>query len=151
MLRATRIIEATEIDPAKVIDRIELTFEDRTRRRRVLTGATGTTFLLDLPQPGVMKEGDGLALEDEHVITVSAAPEELMHVTCTDVHHLIRTAWHVGNRHVPCEIHTDHLRLLWDPVIAAMLENLGCKVTRLTAPFTPESGAYANRKGHRHV
>ena len=40
-----------------------------------------------------------------------------------------------------------------DKVLQAMLEGLGAAVTKVTAPFTPEGGAYGHGRthGHEHV
>ncbi|EKU97424.1 urease accessory protein UreE [Leptolyngbya sp. PCC 7375] len=59
---------------------------------------------------------------------------------------LLQAAYHLGNRHVALEVGADYLRLAPDPVLAAMLHQLGVTVTEETVPFQPESGAY----GHHH-
>ena len=58
--------------------------------------------------------------------------------------------WHVGNRHTPCQINSDHLLIQADPVIGHMLEHLGAVVEPLTAPFNPEGGAYGHGRTHSH-
>ncbi|MEM9130513.1 MAG: urease accessory protein UreE, partial [Pseudomonadota bacterium] len=63
---------------------------------------------------------------------------------------LTRLAWHIGNRHTPCQIMGDHLLIQRDPVIAHMLEHLGATLEEVTAPFTPEGGAYGHGRTHRH-
>lgn len=55
---------------------------------------------------------------------------------------LLQAAYHLGNRHVPLEIHTDYLRLGADAVLQTMLEQRGLTVTFEVAPFCPERGAY---------
>ena len=63
---------------------------------------------------------------------------------------LPRIAWHVGNRHTPCQIAGDHILIREDRVLQAMLEGLDARVTRITAPFTPEGGAYGHGRTHGH-
>jgi urease accessory protein len=63
---------------------------------------------------------------------------------------MIRLAWHIGNRHLPAELHPHAIRLRDDHVINAMLEGLGATVTKIEAPFTPEGGAYSGH-GHAHA
>jgi urease accessory protein len=65
---------------------------------------------------------------------------------------LTRLAWHIGNRHTPCQIEADHLVIRADHVLAAMLTGLGASVTPAKAPFTPEGGAYGHGRtmGHEH-
>lgn len=145
-MRATALTHSHETP----VDTVTLSYEDRYRRRIALTGDNGTAFLLDLTEATELNEGDHLLLEDGRTIEVRAAPEDLMKATARDPHHLIRTAWHVGNRHLPCAIHKDHLILRWDHVIAEMLEGLGCSVERIEAPFVPEGGAYGHGRTHGH-
>jgi urease accessory protein len=63
---------------------------------------------------------------------------------------LPRIAWHVGNRHTPCQIAADHILIRDDAVLKAMLEQLNAMVTSLTAPFMPEGGAYGHGRTHGH-
>lgn len=146
MIRATSIIHSHD-EPA---DCVVLDYEDRMRRRMVMTGENGTRFLLDLEQVTELKDGDSLLLEDGRHIRVKAAPEDLMQATCKDALHLIATAWHVGNRHLPCEVHEDRLVLRSDHVIKDMLEKLGCEVVELSGPFNPLGGAYGAGAVHGH-
>lgn len=146
MTRATSITH-THSTPA---DTVTLTYDDRHRRRMAMVADGGLEFLLDLPEATELHEGDDLLLDDGRHVRVKAAPEDIMQATCNDPKHLTRTAWHVGNRHLPCEIHADKLVLRWDHVIAEMLEKLGCDVTRLSSPFNPEGGAYGHGRTHGH-
>ena len=65
---------------------------------------------------------------------------------------LPRLAWHIGNRHTPCQVDGDRLLIQNDPVIRHMLGQLGATVTEVTEPFTPEGGAYGHGRtmGHDH-
>ncbi len=145
--RATSVSDHSH-HPAK--DSVVLAYEDRHRRRMTMTCEGGFRFLLDLPQATTLQAGDHLILTTGETIAVKAAAEPLMIATCQDTHHLIRTAWHVGNRHLPAQILPDRLVLRWDHVIAEMLEVLGCDVTRKDGPFTPEGGAYDHGRTHGH-
>ncbi len=146
MIRATSI-EHLSSSPA---DTVTLSFDDRFRRRIVMRTDRGFEFLLDLTSATQLREGDDLVLEDGRHIRVRAADEDLMLARTNDAIHLIRTAWHVGNRHLPCEIHETSLVLRWDHVIADMLQVLGCTVERHHAPFNPEGGAYGPGRTHGH-
>ena len=57
--------------------------------------------------------------------------------------HLVRVAWHLGNRHLPTQIMTKGLRIRRDHVIEEMVTRLGARVIEIEAPFDPEGGAYA--------
>lgn len=131
------------------LDTVTLAYDDRYRRRIALKGDGGTDFLLDLAEACELRAGDRLALEGGGTIEVRAADEALM-VAMPAPGQLARVAWHVGNRHLPCEIKEDRLVLRYDHVIAGMLEQLGCEVARMVGPFTPEGGAYGHGRTHSH-
>lgn len=126
---------------------ITLDYAARFLRRKRLETDDGAPFVVDLPQTTSLEHGDGLELTDGNVIEVRAAVEPLLRVTGPD---LPRLAWHIGNRHTPCQIAADHLLIQRDKVIAHMLDHLGATVTEIDAPFTPEGGAYGHGRTHSH-
>jgi urease accessory protein len=77
-----------------------------------------------------------------------AAPEPLVEIRCNDPQHLVRVAWHLGNRHLPTQIMGRSLRIRRDHVIEAMVKGLGARIVEIEAPFDPEGGAYADVHGH---
>jgi urease accessory protein len=134
-------------------DTVVLDFDDRHRRRMAMTGTRGLEFLLDLENAVALRGGDALVLEDGRLIEVVAAPEPLLEIKGSDPHHLIRVAWHLGNRHLPTQIMPKGLRIRRDHVIEAMVRGLGARVIEIEAPFDPEGGAYATSAhdhGHEH-
>jgi urease accessory protein len=74
----------------------------------------------------------------------------LLEVRGRDPHHLARLAWHLGNRHLPCQIEPDRLLIGRDHVIAHMLEHQGAVVVPVRVPFIPEGGAYGHGGTHGH-
>jgi urease accessory protein len=134
----------------EVADRVVLDYDDRHRRRVAMTGAKGTSFLLDLPVATELRGGDALVLEDGSLIAVVAAPEPLLEIRCVDALHLARVAWHLGNRHLPTQLLPSALRIRRDHVIADMARQLGAEVIEIAAPFDPEGGAYADAAGHHN-
>ncbi len=151
--RATAVRPAGSWTPAEARDAVTLGFDDRHRRRRRYTGERGLAFLLDLAKAAVLRDGDGLALEDGGIVVVRAAPEPLVEVTAATPEALARLAWHLGNRHLPAEIGPGRILIRDDHVIVRMLEGLGATLRRVQAPFSPEGGAYRehNRQpGHGH-
>jgi urease accessory protein len=128
-------------------DTVVLGFDDRHRRRMAMTGTRGLEFLLDLENAVVLRGGDALVLDDGRLIEVVAAPEPLVEIRGNDPHHLVRVAWHLGNRHLPTQIMAKGLRIRRDHVIEAMVRGLGARVIEIEAPFDPEGGAYAG-DGH---
>ena len=149
------MIRATHISPQHrwtqpPADTIVLDFDDRHRRRMAMTGTRGLEFLLDLENAVALRGGDALVLDDGRLIEVVAAPEPLVEIRGVDPHHLVRVAWHLGNRHLPTQIVGKGLRIRRDHVIEAMVKGLGARVIEIEAPFDPEGGAYASASGHDH-
>ena len=124
-------------------DTVVLDFDGRHRRRMAMTGTRGLEFLLDLEHATVLRGGDALVLDDNRLIEVVSAPEPLAEIRGADPHHLVRVAWHLGNRHLPTQITAKGLRIRRDHVIEAMVKGLGARVIEIEAPFDPEGGAYA--------
>lgn len=134
-------------DWSDAIDRCVLSYDDRFLRRKRLTGESGLAFLCDLAQTTSLNAGDAFALDDGRIIEIVAAPEDLYEVTGPD---LARLAWHVGNRHTPCQIADNALYIQRDKVIGHMLEHLGAVLNEVVRPFTPEGGAYGHGRTHAH-
>lgn len=134
--------------PAQWRGEVALTYDQRLLRRKRLETVAGEGFLVDLPSVTNLDDHWGFELADGSAIRVLAAAEEVL-VFEGD---LPRLAWHIGNRHTPCQIGPDRLTIRVDPVIEAMLRQLGARITRTVAPFAPEGGAYGTGRtmGHDH-
>ena len=147
-----------DLPPARVLKRqgdwsgaydlVVLGYDARFLRRKRLETVHGEGFLVDLAETTSLDHGDALQLEDGRLIEVIAAEEPILVVTGD----LPRLAWHIGNRHTPCQIEAHRLLIRQDHVLEAMLEQLGATVTRASEPFTPEGGAYGHGRtmGHDH-
>jgi urease accessory protein len=149
MLRATALKRKGDWSGVAA-DTVVLDFDHRHRRRLAMTGTGGLGFLLDLAEAEALADGDGLVLEDGRLVTVKAAEEPLAEVTCDDADHLVRVAWHLGNRHLPTELLGTRLRIRRDHVIEDMLVKLGATVAHVSAAFNPEGGAYGHGRTHGH-
>ncbi|CCE07644.1 Urease accessory protein UreE [Bradyrhizobium sp. STM 3843] len=148
MIRATRVLGQHRWTEAAA-DTVVLDFDDRHRRRMAMSGTRGLAFLLDLEHAIALRGGDALVLEDGRLVEVVAAAEPLLEIRAADPHHLMRLAWHLGNRHLPTQIMGKGLRIRRDHVIEAMVKGLGARVIEIEAPFDPEGGAYAEpASGH---
>ena len=132
------------------IDRVTLPFVDRHRRRLRMVAESGQPFLLDLARVHHLADGDGLELDDGGYVRVDAAPERVIDIVADTPASLLRIAWHLGNRHLPVQAVDGQLRIRDDHVIAAMVEGLGGRLSRLMAPFDPETGAYAGAEHAHH-
>ena len=134
------------------VDKVLLDYEGRHRRRVVLTGVSGTEYLLDLAEATHLKDGDGLQLPTGGILEVVAKPEPLLEVTGASPAALARLAWHLGNRHLAAAISAERILIRRDHVIAHMLEHQGAAVRDVEAVFDPEGGAYhGHDHGHDHA
>jgi urease accessory protein len=134
-------------------DRVVLSYDDRFRRRIMLTSEQGREVLLSLKEAILLQNGDALLADGDQLIEVVAAPEKLIEIRCEGPHALLRTAWHLGNRHLATQIMEKSLRIRYDKVILEMVEGLGAEATVIEAPFNPEGGAYSgggHTKVHNH-
>ena len=151
MHRAIAVHKSGHWPEEAAIDRVALAFVDRHRRRLRLVAESGNPFLLDLPRVQHLADGDGLELDDGGYVRVCAAPERVLEIEADRPAELLQLAWHLGNRHLPVQALDGKLRIRDDHVIAQMVEGLGGRITRLSAPFDPETGAYAAPDhGHEH-
>src|ERR1700693_4226169 len=98
MRRARDIKTAGAWNAADAIDCVALDAHERHRRRIVLTGERGTTFLLDLPHATALHDGDRLLLDDGAMVRVSGRLEPLVEIAASSARELARLAWHIGNR-----------------------------------------------------
>ncbi len=124
-----------------------LDYDGRFVRRKRLTTDEGWPFVVDLAQTTSLESGNVLELDDGRTVMVNAAVEPLLMVKGD----LAKLAWHIGNRHTPCQVNHDHLLIQRDPVIAHMLAHLDADVTEVDAPFTPMGGAYGHGRTLPHA
>jgi urease accessory protein len=134
--------------PRLATGRVILGYEDRFLRRKRLVMASGDAFMVDLAETTNLLAGDAFELDDGRLVEVAAAEESVLVIKGD----LVRLAWHIGNRHTPCQIEADRLVIRADHVLADMLRGLGATVTETQGPFTPEGGAYGMGRtmGHAH-
>lgn len=128
--------------------RVVLGYDARFLRRKRLVAEDGSSFLVDLPETTSLDHGDAFKLSDGRLIVVIAAQEPVVQIRGD----LPRLAWHIGNRHTPCQICADYLVIRRDHVLEKMLTGLGATLTLADAPFCPEGGAYGHGRtmGHDH-
>ena len=146
MQRIVAIKPAAEWNAASAADAVVLDAQDRHRRRVVFTGARGA-YLLDLPRPAQLHDGDGLLLEDGSLVRVAGEAEPLVEIAASGVQQLARLAWHLGNRHTELQIVGDRLRIRRDHVLEDMLRGLGATLAPVEAAFEPEHSAHERSHG----
>jgi urease accessory protein len=148
MRRVTEIKRAGEWHAVAAIDRVVLDSSDRHRRRVVFTGERGISALLDWPQPVLLKDGDGLVLDDGAILRVLGEHEPLLELGAPTPLQLVRLAWHIGNRHADVQIFGERLRIRRDHVLEEMVVGLGATIAAIEAPFDPE--VVSSQDPHRH-
>ena len=130
---------------------VELDWDVRQKSRFAATDSAGRELGIFLPRGTLVRGGDVLVAEDGSMIRVIAAPQPVLVITHCQHHgtpfDLTRAAYHLGNRHVPIELQTDHLKIEPDHVLADMLPAMHLIVTEQNLAFEPERGAYAAGHG----
>lgn len=129
-------------------DLVVLEHDERRVRRKMLRLAHGDEVLLDMPQTITLEDRQVLQLEDGRLVEVIAAEELLYEVRANDQGHLLRLAWHIGNRHTPAQLEPNRILIKRDHVLKTMLEGLGASITNVSEPFVAEHGAYHS---HAHA
>ena len=115
--------------------------------RRLLRGKRLTDcdqeIVLQLPREGKLNDGDILSTNKTNFfVEVIAKTENLIEITSNSKIELIKTAYHLGNRHVEVEIDEDILLTKGDYLIENMLKNFNVHIVNIQKKFFPEGGAH---------
>ena len=128
-----------------------LTANERKRLRGRRKTTCGQELLLQLPREGPLMDGELLSGDPAYPqVLIQAAIESLLLITAKTNLELIQASYHLGNRHIDLEIHSQELLLLEDPVLADMLRQRGLKVEKTRRSFSPELGAYSHEHKHNY-
>ena len=117
--------------------------------RRILRGKRLTDcdqeIILQLPRKGKLNDGDVLSTNKTNIyIEIIAKLENLIEISSKSKIELIKTAYHLGNRHVDVEIEGNILLTKSDYVIENMLNNFDVDVINTRKKFFPERGAHSH-------
>jgi len=117
--------------------------------RRILRGKRLTDcdqeIILQLPREGKLNDKDILLNNDSnYYVEIIAKTENLIAITSNSKVELIKTAYHLGNRHVEVEIEEDILLTKGDYVIENMLKNFNVDIVNTQKKFFPERGAHSH-------
>lgn len=150
MLRALSILPP---DPGRgqLPDSIILEHDQRRLRRKLLRLTSGAEVMVDFPQTLTLEHGSALELEDGRLVGIVAAAELLHAVHGRDPAHLVRLAWHIGNRHTAAQLEATRILIKRDHVLKTMLEGLGATLHDVTEPFFAEHGAYHSHGDSGHA
>jgi urease accessory protein len=139
----TKLASSDHIDGELV-----LAYDQREKCRQRARLVSGEEIALFTARGTVLRDGDLLTGEIGFVARVRAADEPVYTVRAADASGLLRCAFHLGNRHCQVQVGDRFLRIRPDSVLRDMLAGLGATVMEETAPFEPESGAYAGAHAH---
>ena len=100
---------------------------------------------MQLPRKGKLNDGDILSTNKSNFyIEIIARTESLIEISSNSKIELIKTAYHLGNRHVEVEIVEDILLTKGDYVIEKMLKNFNIDTVNIQKKFFPERGAHSH-------
>ena len=124
--------------------------------RRILRGKRLTDcdqeIILQLPRKGILNDGDILSSNvSNFYVEIIAKTEDLIEISSNSKIELIKTAYHLGNRHVEVEIKKDILLTKSDYVIKNMLLNFKVDVKNTKRKFFPERGAHSHELSLIHI
>ena len=129
------------------LDEISLSYEDRFIRRKKLIANNGTEFLVNLEETVSVNEDNFFELENGNLIKVLSKEENLIEIKGDNLKQII---WHIGNRHLPCQIEENRILIQDDAVILDMILKLHGNVKKVVEKFKPEGGAYGMGRTHSH-
>ena len=115
--------------------------------RRILRGKRVSDcdqeIIFQLPRNGKLNDGDILLPnKSSFYVEIIAKTEDLIEINSNSKHELIKTAYHLGNRHVEVEIQENILLTKSDYVIENMLKNFNVDFVNTQKKFFPEIGAH---------
>ena len=131
----------------EVFDEISLSYEERFIRRKKLIANNGTEFLVNLEETVSVDENNFFELDNGDLIKVISKEENLIEITGDNLKQII---WHIGNRHLPCQIEENRILIQDDAVILDMVLKLHGNVKKVFEKFKPEGGAYGIGRTHSH-
>jgi urease accessory protein len=117
--------------------------------RRILRGKRLTDcdqeIIFQLPREGKLNDGDILTTNvSNFYVEIIAKTENLIEISSNSKIELIKTAYHLGNRHVEVEIEEDTLLTKGDYIIENMLKNFNVDIVNTQKQFFPEGGAHSH-------
>jgi urease accessory protein len=131
----------------ELLDEISLSYEERFIRRKKLITNNGTEFLVNLEETVSVDENHFFELENGNLIRVISKEENLIEISGDNLKQII---WHIGNRHLPCQIEDTRILIQDDAVILDMILKLHGNVKKVFEKFKPEGGAYGIGRTHSH-
>ena len=111
------IVEITS--EKNIYDSITMSYEERFLRRKKLVSDNGIEFLVNLPETKSLNHHHAFKLENGMLVKIKLKKEPLLEISGKN---LMQLVWHIGNRHIPCEIAKNKIFIQYDLVIKEMIE-----------------------------
>ena len=125
--------------------KLTLSSDERRKLRGKRLTDCDQEIIFQLPREGKLKDGDILLTNESNLyLEIIAKKENLIAISSKSKIELIKTAYHLGNRHVEVEIEEDILLTKRDYVIEKMLNNFNVDSIRTQKKFFPERGAHSH-------
>ena len=99
----------SHLDLSADTDTISLTYDERFIRRKKLISDNGYEFLVDLEEMKSVFNDQAFKLRHGKIIKIKSKEERLIEIRSSNLNRLV---WHIGNRHIPCQIETDRILIL---------------------------------------
>jgi urease accessory protein len=149
------IVRRPAVKSAFVLDDLILTYAQRQLQGGQYTTAKGRVIDVHLEKPVLLQEGDALKADDGNLIQIKAAIEPLLKVESSNPLRLLKAALHLGDHHIATQISDEGLLIPVDAYAQETVRALGCSVTPVERPFSPEvmhdhSACHDHEHEHTH-
>lgn len=124
-MRVTSILGREEDFAYFIVDELWLSSADLTRRIFRKKTKFGREMKASLPRGCILRPGDVLAVEDDHVIVVRVDPQWLLTIRPTGFAQQVEVAHQLGNRHIPIQVNENEILVQYLPVLERLCEALG--------------------------
>jgi urease accessory protein len=132
---------------SRVVERITIPSDDLAKRILRLRGAT-REIGLRLDDGTRICDGDVVYADDERVIAVAVAPDDVIVCRPKTIAQALAVAHALGNRHLPMQLDGDALVVRYDGLVAEVFSELGAPCKRetrvLRAPFRHANAPHAH-------
>jgi urease accessory protein len=148
MPRAIALIRKAAVALEKGSDTLTLAHQERSHVHGTLISDGGAPIVMGLEKAVQLYDGDALKLQDERLVLIKSAVENILEITAENPVRLIRLAWQCGNHHIGLEASGEKLYCLDNPANAELIRGQGCLATPVKRPFQPEKAAHHHHDHH---
>ena len=131
------------------VDTVVLDRYDMNKPHQKVTTGMGETVAISLPHGENLFEGAVLYRDDEKIIVIELAPEDIFEIRPEGNRQWAKTAFNIGNMHQPAYIYDDRILIAYDPVMENVLKAVGVNYTRCQGKLDGER-ANVVIGGHSH-